>query len=172
MQIFYIHKSMSDFNVSNYHHSVILKTFLNYIIRSSSEDTRAAYMGYEDCLVLHVFTTDVNASLPGSRWHQRRCLKPFCLYKLFSFLELDGRRVFTSLNMNMTLSFEFRFILKLPLPLQCLFGSMAVVLLLGWLACMNLTSSWTTRYIYYFKHKSEATNPMFVFRAISAVVRI
>ena len=37
-------------------------------------------MGYEDCLVLHVFTTDVNASLPGSRWQQRRCLNETILF--------------------------------------------------------------------------------------------
>ena len=108
-------------------------------------------MGYEDCLVLHVFTTDVNASLPGNRGHQIGCLKPFYLYKQFSFLVLDGLRVFASLNM--TLPFELRLTLKFPLSFQYLFGSMAVVLLLGWLACMNLTSSWTTRYFFYFKHK-------------------
>ena len=68
--ILYVHKSRSIFAVSNYHHSVMLKTFLKYINRSPSEDTKAAYMGYEDCLVLHVFTTDINSSLPGSRGQQ------------------------------------------------------------------------------------------------------
>ena len=33
--------------------------------RASQQDLRAAYMGYEDCLVLHVYTPDLNASLPG-----------------------------------------------------------------------------------------------------------
>ena len=80
-------------------------------------------------------------------------MKPFCLYKLlFYFLVLDGLRVFASLNMTST--FVLRLIMKLPLSLQCLFGSMAVVLLLGWLACMNLTSSWITRYFFISNTKS------------------
>ena len=77
-----------------YHHSLLLKTFLKYINRSSSEDTKAAYMGYEDCLVLHVFTTDVNASLPGSRGQQIVCLKPFCFLQVVFphfFRKMGGR---------------------------------------------------------------------------------
>ena len=35
-------------------------------MKRDGEDSRAAYMGYEDCLVLHVYTADdLNASLPG-----------------------------------------------------------------------------------------------------------
>ena len=35
-------------------------------MKRDGEDSRTAYMGYEDCLVLHVYTAaDLNASLPG-----------------------------------------------------------------------------------------------------------
>ena len=60
-------------------------------------------MGYEDCLVLHVFTTDVNASLPGSRGHQSRCLKPFCLYTLFSFFGTGRSARFYTFEYDITI---------------------------------------------------------------------